>query len=54
MVGDASTNGRLATLYGERDTSQIWTMVRPDPTEDFVSYWREHANSPEFTSLKLR
>lgn len=53
IVGDATTLEGLRSPYDEEDTTQIWKIARPGDGEDFISYWREHANSSLFQTLSV-
>lgn len=53
VVGDATSVDGLAAPYSEEDTRHIWKIVRTASNEDFMSYWRDHANTPEFAGIPL-
>ncbi|MBG9388381.1 hypothetical protein [Caenimonas aquaedulcis] len=53
VVGDATSVEGLAAPYTEENTTHIWKIVRTAPNDDFVSYWRDHANTPEFAGISV-
>lgn len=53
IVGDATTIEGLRAPYDEEDTTQILKIAKAHDDGDFISYWRDHANSRVFQSISI-
>ena len=51
IVGDCTERAGLRAPYDEEETEQIWKIARPKFEEDFISYWRDNANTKLFDGI---
>ena len=53
IVGDCTVRAGLRAPFDEEETEQVWKIARPPAGGDFISYWRENANTRLFDGISV-